>query len=725
MKIHNILFLLCFTIFTNIRCEAQVNYNTYKKNKFIWAEQNPTPIDIAPEFKNDDVVYVQDSVLISVGGAMGSITSMLQQRHARLKFQTQHGIDKYKTITIPESFDPLYDNHNTPFKNNKIKKGPAYFEMTLEKFAARIIKANGQIVSASVKDSYIDEETLFPVFKQTLTYLYYKNQYWDFVIENLEPGDELEYYYEAIIPYDVNFVHFNSSRIFFNGAISKQNWSLIFRYRTGPTHELIYANKSEPDSTSIIDKTKYHYWSGKNLYGCIDEPGSRPYESLPYVIYSLNRELAMFRYNDPITAEFKFVPYWLHVIKQRESFDYTIRRNAQNNIKDKQNLLVDSFISQKTVGINDTLRFYKFKKVSAFIADSFTYVNDEALFREQDIRAERIGEFTTANKIREISRQKLYAKILSKIQLEYMTFYVMDNRYGKINYQYQSPIWNTECMYAAMVNGSLAMVHPKKSNFGWYVEELPFYWENTTGLILNLNDFYYELLEKPRIVSTPSSNLADNTRMSNIMATVNLNDLSIDFTARVNLSGQFSTMTRGLYLHNVKDSTNNPLYAKKVFDFSTPCNLNSTEITNRNIEYPFKFDFKSSYKNNSLLTKSAENIYALNMNGWFNHIIDTLVKSSNRQLDYYPDFSFQDTYRYFVKFDKNVSLINLSENIEIKNSFGNLTIRITQPQPDGLLIESYFVVGSEKVSVSKINDVVSIFNKIANLNTTPLLFKVN
>jgi hypothetical protein len=409
-------------------------------------------------------------------------------------------------------------------------------------------------------------------------------------------------------------------------------------------------------------------------------------------------------------------------MRWRESYDYTMRKNAMNNVKDKQNSLVDKFIAEKSAGIPDSNTYGKLFVIHSTIADSFRFVSDEEMFQELDIRPERLGDFTAAYKIREISRQKLYAKILSELKYNYFTMYISDNRLGTIDSIYTSPIWNNEYLYSILVNNSFVLMHPKRSDFGYYLEELPFYWENSTGVLVNSYDLFYKYIEKPRIFGTAGSSLNDNVRLSNIMASVDLDSKQIDFEARVSLSGQYSTMTRFIYTLNQKDSINNPLYNKKISDISGDVKVRSSEIVSSRAAFPYNISVKSSYTKSNGLASAQNDTMILDLGGWFNHIITDLGGSVNRELDYYPDFVGQDTYRYFVKFNRPVKVISGDLPADIQNKFGKLEFKITQPQPEVILIESYFVTTSGRVAAADFNDVREIYNVIEHANGAALKF---
>ncbi len=702
---------------------AQLNFNLYKKAQYKWDDPAPVPIPTESTFANEDVVYTADHQVVMVSGSLGLTNYVIIQRRARLKFLNENGIAHHSKITIPESMDPLFDYHNEPFKNNLIKKGPDYFEGVLNRFSTRIIKPDGTVKEAVYTDEFKSKEVLSIILQQSFSYKYFKSYYWNFLFSNLQPGDELEYDYELSIPYEENWLIFNSGRIFLHGETSCQNYELIFKYKIGPTHDIRFINGANPDSSNLVDKYKSYYWTRKNLPGCLDEPGSIGYLSLPHVIYSLDTRGNHNRYNDAETAEFKYIPYWLTILRVREVFDYSMRKNAAIELKDKQNLLIDAFIKEHTAGIPDSMNFQKFKILHTTIADSFKYENDEALFRQEENRGERMGEFTASHKIREISRYKLYAKLINELNLNYFSFYLMDKRYGKLNEDFQGPVWNIEGMYAIYLDKYFAMVHPKKSDNGWYMEEIPFYWENTSGLLQNYNDLFYDFLEKPRVINTLQSTLNDNVRMCNVQAKANLTDGSISFDARISLSGQYSTMTRFVYTSGSCDSTINYLYSKKISDISTPTQLKSQEIKTHKSTFPYRFEVVNSYVSDHAIRQLQDGSYAIDLSGWFNHIIYEKFDTTARVLDFYPDFVGQDTYRYYIQFDRPVKIVSNPESAELKNSFASVKIKVSQIQPDGILIESFFATTSNKVDAAKIAEVANAYRTIEGLNRSNLVIR--
>ncbi len=126
------------------------------------------------------------------------------------------------------------------------------------------------------------------------------------------------------------------------------------------------------------------------------------------------------------------------------------------------------------------------------------------------------------------------------------------------------------------------------------------------------------------------------------------------------------------------------------------------------------------YSGSKLLnTKSGS--YEIDLTSWFKHIHDTLVTSKGRDLKYYPDFMYQDRWKYFIKFDHPVKIVSVPENVEIAGQLCAYKFNATQVQPDVIMLESSLVIKSESVSVSELNFIENSFKAIAKVNNSRLI----
>jgi hypothetical protein len=93
-------------------------------------------------------------------------------------------------------------------------------------------------------------------------------------------------------------------------------------------------------------------------------------------------------------------------------------------------------------------------------------------------------------------------------------------------------------------------------------------------------------------------------------------------------------------------------------------------------------------------------------------------------MDFHPDFANRDTYSYFIKFDKDISLIQEIENIQINNELATFVINIEQVDSKSIKIDSHFAIG-EEVPVEQIEIIKEIYDRIQELNSSRIKLLIN
>jgi len=336
-----------------------------------------------------------------------------------------------------------------------------------------------------------------------------------------------------------------------------------------------------------------------------------------------------------------------------------------------------------------------------------------------------MGDYLTNRTIRDISRYDVYVALILKLRLDYFTAYVCDKRVGEINDEFFAPMYDSDYLFAILLkNERLHYLYPKKSRFGYYLNEIPFYFENTKARLVHLND--YRGFKDPintdlRQIMLPGSVIKENTRRNNILVKINLDTLSTVFNARIFLNGQYSTLTRGVYQYNHKDETINNLYNTKIWELNDDVEVISQETKVTSKEFPFPTIVNTKYQFNNLL-KVKNDTFSLNLKNWFNHVIYNDFDTTDRQLDFYPDFYGKDSYVYYLQFDKNIQLINSLEKKNIINEFGELAISVEQIKPNTVKISTIFITTNSIITADKINAVKEIYDEIQRLNNSHLLF---
>ena len=691
----------------------------YRKYQYPWKTQTPAPLKADERFLNEDAVILNEENIIEASGTKAKFLKIYQEKKLRIKYLTQAGIDKFSRISIPESFDPLFDYKDVPSDNPRNLHRPKIFDVKIIYFAARIINSKGQVEKAEFKDFIKEEKKLYNL-------IYQKIHSYEFRITNLAVGDELEIAYRIEIPYrpDNWYMHY-SARIFFHGNYPKQNYSFVLKTNEKLKTLLTFQNGCKPDSVVTNRKKITYFIHYSNLPGCMDEKGSKPSRELPHIVYDINPAGDKFFYQDPYKLENAVLPYWLYVLKLRESYLKRIKDRTDPIVKDKQTGKVEKFILETIKDIPADQPLNRMLKIHQTIVDSFDYHKDDAYFAGIDTRLERLGDFTENKIMREISKFKLYAKAFNLIELPFSTVYFMDKRIADMNSSYISPIVDNEYAFIVKKDEKPLYIYPKRSRFGYMTDELPFYWENSPALYVEFHNLWSDKIADLNFINTPSSAENDNVRVSTVKASVNTANGSIDFDARITLSGQFSTMTRGLYKYDYKDSSINPLYHKKIWDIGENTKLLKSSVINQIKQYPFKTDLSASYRSENTVAQIQAGVFSMSLKGWFNHIISDDLSTKNRVLRYYLDFLFQDSYKYYFQFDKNVEILNAEDfNVEIENNLGKLKIEIKTLQPNAILLESYFLVNNGVIPAENIADVETIYNAIKELNNRKLEFKI-
>ncbi len=530
---------------------------------------------------------------------------------------------------------------------------------------------------------------------------------------------------------------------------SKYDWEPV------PPHVQIEERYKNEDAVIIDEDTKiemvddnmsmYNYYLTKMMriryqtanalkkYSTITLPeSSRIHRDLPYMIFyfherdfgKVNMYTGEVIQPWPYTWEAYFTS---EVGVEKKNSDHVFENNI---LKDHDNLVLMHYIDNLKKQVTDTNDYFLFHEMHKDMIENFNYQTDSDYVAGTDQRKERLGDFFEGKTIREISRYHIYNKLLYLIRANYFKVRLYDKRVQDLNFERYTPSLSFEPYYCFLQNKSANYFIPKKGKFGWYENELPFYYEDVNTELVTQNLDVEETYKKlPTInferIKTPYSTLNDNYRNHNVMVTISTELMRTMFDARVELSGQFSTMTRGYYLDDYKDLSVNELYNRKISDLGPTVKTISQEKTNVKTDFPFTATFRLKYEKNDILTKATDGTMHLNLSNWFSHIIYKNFSAENRKTDFYFDFQCQDSYKYFIKTDLPVTVVNEADfATEIKTVFGSYSIVLSYPQPGIIQLESNMIVKDEHVAAKDVASVATVFNAIEQLNKKELVLKL-
>lgn len=649
---------------------------------------------------------------------MGNGITPIVQKRVRIKFLTQKGIEKFNKITLPESFDPSNDYYSVrPQLRDTALRPLGGFEC-IRYFAARIYKPNGSIVKALVKER-----------NSNLTLLGDKGNEnyftWTFTILNLEPGDELEadYSYEGIYNYGL------SNRIFFNGDLPKQKSDFTFRFPQSDIYIFTYHNGVFPHDSVMVSKntpsyTEY-YFRFENLSGGINEPGGRPYMQMPYLTFYRHR--LDYGIQDPQTKFIKKpVPYpWSFIMLSYAGYqfqDLSVRLNRNDNTTQ----VLNTFTQDLQNHSKDTSAASVISVLQHRLADKFTYLEDEGYYNDREPQLEKLGKYVEQNVLRQMSRLRIYDEVMMRLDKPYFYSVLIDKRISAMDPERFETMAASRLGIAVPYGENIINFYPKSYRSGYMSNELPFYYEDTYTFLIPQNESWEKKFDlvpyiKFKFAKTPFSRLKDNTRNTSGMIHVSLDSSNVNTTAKINLSGQFSTLIRGYYQYGDKDTTVNQTYYDVITRVADNASKVQTEISELKTSYPFEITVMQKFESNNLLKKRAAKEYSISLQGLFNNITEKNFTADNRHLDYYPDFQSHDIHRYFIHFDHKIKPIDPERfSKKIENDFAIYEIKLTQTGENDLLLESSYIIKANVVKASQTNFVETIFDAIHSLNSTPL-----
>jgi hypothetical protein len=617
------------------------------------------------------------------------------------KIVDEEGLNRISKRSLPETFDSSYIRHFPKARNYM----DLFSGMDVNYYKAEVLLPNGE---RSLKNIRENTEEVKMVGKEDRYGLFNKVNY---TIEDLKVGDNVEIFYGYSIPFSENYLDFLSFRIFFNGALYKEKYELEISFPTKHNVTCFGRNNGEADTTYSEDNRSILKWKKEQLEGNILEVGSRPYLTLPYIILSVKP--ISFSYRIQNTNTDAFLPTYSLFSSVREYRHLDLVKSMDQGLRFKQYNLMNKFFDENTAAINnDSTGYFRLKKIKNLIADEHSFLDDEDFFENYDVKLRNIGSHISRNELRDISRQEIYIALIRYLKLEYYTTYISDVRCGEVDNEFLKPMDEDDYFLTPVTKDSrLQFIYPKKDDFGYYLNEFPFYFEGAKARVVHLSDYkrYKEMIsDKLKQTLIPSSGVNNNTRTTYILGNVSADTIS--FKAKVNLSGQFSTMTRGLYKNGYIDNTINPNYNKKIWEMNKKVSVTDSNLIVNSKQFPFNATVTGKYQVVGLLEKINDTIN-INLNYLIRHIVEN-IDSNKRSLDYYSDFLGSDSYVYYIKFDKEIDIINSDNSFNVKNDFGTYSFEITKTNSKSIKISSFLLIKDKLVEVDSISEVVELYSNV-------------
>lgn len=738
----------------------------YRKYKYDWGTEKPLPIAVEEQFKNGDAVILneENSITCDFSSAKYFIgyynylkiytPDYFVTKKIRIKILTNKGKIDFSSVTLPESFDKQFDYKNVSVRNRSTSHFPQLYDNRVLYFSARIIKSSGEVVYPIIKDSVITVKKIQDHNE------FYNSFSYNYNIPNLEVNDELEFVYKEFLP---DYLYFSSNRFYFHDTYPKQNYSLSVAYTAFSIPVFQNRNGAETNFDTISeirDKERWitRVWHRKNLSGVPKLENSILINDAPFVsFYFFSRKLFEILPNANRTQ-----PYtWAYAL----SYYIDYRSKDQEYYYNKPDVYTSSlndFFAETTKGIVDSTGGAQKLNAIHNTINKFKFITDQSVYAEKFNPITRPGVYLRNKEFRETYVYQTYYELLHRLNISYYEVFLSDKRiysirseffspqldntvaysskYNKKNYNYAPKITDSESFLPVLSKSAAYCIldHkyfnyflPKCSQNGFFMNEMPFYFEDTKSILVPQNLPPKELKTDVRnenilFVSTSGSFTDDNQRRTNLMCNVSLDSNKIRFNGGVSLSGQFSTMTRGVYINGQCDSSISTKYSQRIYDLDSKTVVNKSKVVNVAEVFPFKAQIAVSYQSDALIKKEADGNYSIDLNKWFKYIYEENFKTSEHPFPYYPDFKNRDSYKYNLIFDKKVTCVNCENAlVSIENEFGSFTFKANQWDENTILLESFLQVGTSKVESEKLKDIEDIYRKIDGINNLKILVKAS
>jgi hypothetical protein len=663
--------------------------------------------------KSEDVIILNEKTDYILVGVKLDFLNLIIDKSIDYKILTPKGSAELQMIRLPEPIDETYFVHAPSIRN----LGPVLDNSTVLSFSCTITKPDGTMTETgnSLQQKYqrtINDEGFFgdiPIYQMN--------------IQGLTPGDILSIHYKIKIPYRNNIFKLMSCRLFIHRKFPVKSMDITFSYDKTLVVDTSSFKLNQP---KVTDKGNTYElcWHADNLPGSLDEAGSHPYKDLPWFIFSPRVYETLHMDFDSFKEDF-IKPWYLMTYNREEAFEDCLREfrqgvNTENNYGYNKTAL-------RFNSLGDSLEMRKLWLFQKWIADTVRYDPDTSYYwRMENHLKDKPGAELFGGRIRDHCKDVIYAAMLPRLGYNFLNAIVMDKRVGEPTIQYYAPMHDNDLLFAVPLLNLLSYFIPKSELCNYYFEELPFYYENIDVLLLHPSDLpgykrnYFDSL---RVVKTPGSVFTDNLRNTTGSITVHVDDKKLEFLTKISLSGQYSTLTRCVYLGKPADPTINMLYSGKAWDIDGFSKLNSFSVLQNDYTYPYKAVINASYQADSVIN-SANDIDEIGMGGWFKHIIYPGFSSDCRVTNFYADFTGSDKYFYLLTFDKNIELVNPPTVINVENKFGSYNFSLKQTDKNKLLLTSFFMTKSEMIPADSTTDVEQLYKLIESVNKMKIKYKI-
>ncbi len=647
--------ILAFCLSTLLFTYSYSQSFEHRKFKYDWDDEIKISLAQSERYNGYDAVILHEETTLDIG---------LQhiKRYQVIQFNNERAIESHNLFRIPIVMDP----HEAAIQNIHRHDSASFPKLLYEKinfFDARIIR-KGEFVKA------ILDEVAFRREERTGEYLlpYYVHY---FYVRNLEPGDQLEVIISHHWP-------LNTIRYYINEIIPKQESYITIKqayldkiniYTNDSLCKLISSEKSE-DGTAY--KVVYEDLLPIN-------PQLSPFvNTLPRIEFYYDKTAE--RSNKFFGADVidtttwrKYLYWWVRRIDPLEPRTW--------EVYDDQSYRTTLFYKKlKALAPDTTDGANLMSFIHNYTADHLDFKNDFNFFIHEEPGFVDMGTYLQKGILRESARYTYYYHMLDRIDDPYYWVFLQDRRVFCLDTSIFTPFSVDYTAYGMYNNDSAIYIfYPKGHRFGWYTNELPFYFRGEKAFMVpqTIPRKMYEredyLIGYPLIYLEPTP-YNSNKKVNKSVVEISLGNKTSSIESEIFLSGQFSTLTRGYYQYGWMDSTISPTYYANIHK-KVPGSITKLITADKNFPFPHSF---------TVTTLACQNIFTT-IDGAF--IIDLSHLINIHYEDLHPAYFKSDFRHDFMGKEEYIIELNFDQLVEIEN----LESYTKEVKTDGLLFSSSLV----------------------------------
>ncbi len=663
---------------------------------FHWGNEDPFVADwIVPSSSGTEILLDERSIRIK--NEKSEFLAFFFEHRRVVRYEDRSDIVRYGPVALPESYDPSFDRHGAPYTAMGSRAFPRLFNLRVDHFAVRVIRPDGSWDELPVEQlaSGTDVQGR-AIMLQTQAITFYP--------QGIMPGDVVEYRWKYMLPWDSNAPYTNGWR----GKRWVDNWSRLSSWRIFFHHalpireqntELKYSAKhgldlsgAAPDDRSSVGHERVLYWKRSALPGVMDEVHARPASEVEAAIICFQPEDLRYLRSERLSKLPIQQQPWLYAIRDREYKAVWLERVSKKHLPDKQNVLVDRFILSECGSLEPKDAVRCMESMHERIAQEFIYMPDREWYLDMDMSLARMGDQVSDDRLRDISRFDLYCKLINAMRLPYVTAYLLDARSGSLDDRFTSPMQENDWLFGIRDGEDMLWMHPKRSRFGWFANELPFYWEGTMALLIDRERLVADDPQPPLFVELPTTIGSANVRGIEHSMEVDLRAATVRDNVRTFLSGQFSTLGRSAYLGGGMDATVNPSYGH------VPANLERARMMDQKVQdvsrdAPFRFRDECELVLEDRVVDEGNGVYSIDLRSFIAHAVPYSCERVGRELPFHWDFTQSDQFILDLKFQQPVDIMDLTRfELDLSSSGARYTLTAEVLNASEVRIRSQFLV---------------------------------